>query len=126
MCGKDSDYAGSTEVMDTGSAAAVEAAAAALQISPTDMVENLIAKMLYIGDGVTRKSLEPPAASEARDSMIKGLYGKMFDWVVRRVNKSLKLQNSEHSDTDEESASSSVCVVGVLDIFGFEIFEHNF
>eukprot|EP00946_MAST-07B_sp_MAST-7B-sp1_P004575 g4575.t1 len=125
VCEKDSDYAGSIEVMDADSAAAVKAAATALQISPTDMVENLIAKMLYIGDGVTRKSLEPPAASEARDSMIKGLYGKMFDWIVRRVNKSLNLQHSEHSDADEDTALSDNCVVGVLDIFGFEIFEHN-
>ena len=120
--------------MDAGSVAAAKAAASALKISPTDMVDNLVAKTLYIGGGVTRKSLEPSDAAEARDSTIKGVYGKMFDWIVRRVNQSLKMDRKgqdnaggggSSGDGDDTSMMEGICVVGVLDIFGFEIFEHN-
>lgn len=57
--------------------------------------------------------LSPKQAGAARDALAKALYGGLFDYLVRRVNESL------HSDAAQTSS------IGVLDIFGFEVFRHN-
>jgi len=46
-------------------------------------------------------------ATDARNSMAKAVYGRMFDWLVQRVNKSM-----------EGAMHTSSNVIGVLDIFG--------
>jgi len=53
-------------------------------------------------------------AYDARNSMAKAIYGRMFDWLVQRVNESMR-----------GSIGTSVNIIGVLDIFGFEIFDNN-
>ncbi|KAL5509430.1 hypothetical protein EMCRGX_G004803 [Ephydatia muelleri] len=62
--------------------------------------------------------LKPLSAAEgahARDALCKAIYGRMFSWIVGKINSSIK-------------ASSSVrkkkCM-GVLDIYGFEVFAEN-
>lgn len=45
--------------------------------------------------------------------MAKHLYGSLFNWIVAKVNKT----------TSHES--SKLSYIGLLDIFGFEIFESN-
>ncbi|KAK5133251.1 hypothetical protein LTR08_007985 [Meristemomyces frigidus] len=52
-------------------------------------------------------------ATSVRDALAKGIYNNMFDWIVQRVNQSLKARSQmAHS-------------IGILDIYGFEIFEKN-
>ena len=43
------------------------------------------------------------------------MYQRLFDWVVRKVNDSVEM---------EDSGVESI-VIGVLDIYGFEIFKLN-
>ncbi|XP_061413053.1 unconventional myosin-Ib-like [Lethenteron reissneri] len=50
----------------------------------------------------------------ARDALCKNMYSRLFSWVVSRINKSIKVQ--KHTQKK---------VMGVLDIYGFEIFEDN-
>ncbi|KAJ8613482.1 hypothetical protein CTAYLR_002138 [Chrysophaeum taylorii] len=55
-------------------------------------------------------------ARETRDSIIKAMYAALFDRVVELVNSSLqKLRRERQRDG----------FVGILDIFGFEVFEVN-
>jgi myosin heavy subunit len=54
-------------------------------------------------------------AEQARDSLAKGLYGRLFDWLVQRLNKSML--NSATGFTPTR--------IGMVDIFGFEIFKQN-
>jgi myosin-1 len=57
--------------------------------------------------------LNPAQAVSVRDALAKGIYFNMFDWIVARVNASLKARGAQsHS-------------IGILDIYGFEIFERN-
>ncbi|KAK5003793.1 class II myosin, partial [Cryomyces antarcticus] len=57
--------------------------------------------------------LNPAQAGSVRDALAKAIYNNMFDWIVQRVNASLKARGTPaHS-------------VGILDIYGFEIFERN-
>jgi myosin-1 len=46
----------------------------------------------------------------SRDALAKTLYSRLFDYVIRRVNESM------YKDSYDSS------VIGVLDIYGFEIF----
>ncbi|KFP75089.1 Unconventional myosin-Ib, partial [Acanthisitta chloris] len=50
----------------------------------------------------------------ARDALAKNLYSRLFSWLVTRINESIKAQTEV-----------SKKVMGVLDIYGFEIFEDN-
>uniref|UniRef100_A0A7S3PR52 Myosin motor domain-containing protein n=1 Tax=Aplanochytrium stocchinoi TaxID=215587 RepID=A0A7S3PR52_9STRA len=64
----------------------------------------------------TVKGIAAPLGVEqaqfARDAMAKAIYSRLFDWIVRAINKSIK--------TDRFSSS-----IGVLDIYGFEILGVN-
>ncbi|MCJ1454336.1 class II myosin [Mycoblastus sanguinarius] len=57
--------------------------------------------------------LNPTQAIAVRDALAKAIYFNLFDWIVDRVNASLKARGS--------IANS----VGILDIYGFEIFDKN-
>ncbi|XP_037095723.1 unconventional myosin-Ib isoform X7 [Syngnathus acus] len=57
-------------------------------------------------------TLNVAQAYYARDALAKNLYSRLFSWLVTRINESIKAQTkSRHK------------VMGVLDIYGFEIFE---
>ncbi|XP_051938624.1 unconventional myosin-Ib isoform X3 [Hippocampus zosterae] len=59
-------------------------------------------------------TLNVAQAYYARDALAKNLYIRLFSWLVTRINESIKAQTkSRHK------------VMGVLDIYGFEIFEDN-
>eukprot|EP01137_Pigoraptor_chileana_P032461 Opistho-2@21853 len=57
--------------------------------------------------------LDPIKAADNRDALMKTVYGNLFDWLVRRLNKSMAPKGETSN------------LIGVLDIFGFEIFEKN-
>jgi myosin-5 len=62
---------------------------------------------------VTMQKVTPAGARASRDAMAKGIYGKLFDWLVQHVSKCL------------HRVPSDTRTIGILDIFGFEVFETN-
>ena len=60
--------------------------------------------------GRTKKECE-----NARDALAKFMYENMFEWIVKQLNKSL----------DPAEIQKSPKTIGILDIFGFEIFQEN-
>ena len=50
----------------------------------------------------------------ARDAIAKGIYERLFKWLVTRINVSLKSKRRGRKT-----------VLGLLDIYGFEIFDSN-
>ncbi|XP_040299558.1 unconventional myosin-Ih isoform X2 [Herpailurus yagouaroundi] len=50
----------------------------------------------------------------ARDAMAKAIYGRTFTWLVNKINSSL-----ENKDFTKKT------VIGLLDIYGFEVFDKN-
>ncbi|MCJ1477563.1 class II myosin [Lambiella insularis] len=52
-------------------------------------------------------------ATAVRDALAKAIYFNLFDWIVDRVNVSLKARGVVANS------------VGILDIYGFEIFDKN-
>jgi len=57
--------------------------------------------------------LNPAQAASVRDALAKGIYNNLFDWLIVRVNQSLQARGAVKQS------------IGILDIYGFEIFEHN-
>ncbi|KAJ8613177.1 hypothetical protein MRB53_037043 [Persea americana] len=57
--------------------------------------------------------LNPAQATAVRDALAKAIYFNLFDWIVGRINVSLKARGTVAQS------------VGILDIYGFEIFERN-
>ena len=55
-------------------------------------------------------------ASDGRDALAKFLFDRMFEWLIYRINVEL---------APKEAASKNFAFIGVLDIFGFEIFSVN-
>ncbi|XP_069471784.1 unconventional myosin-Ib isoform X3 [Ambystoma mexicanum] len=59
-------------------------------------------------------TLNVAQAYYARDALAKNMYSRLFSWLVNRINESIKAQIKVRKK-----------VMGVLDIYGFEIFEDN-
>ncbi|XP_030406193.1 myosin-IIIa isoform X2 [Gopherus evgoodei] len=57
-------------------------------------------------------------AIDVRDAMAKALYGRLFSWIVNRINTLLKPEKLLSENDDELN-------IGILDIFGFENFKKN-
>jgi myosin heavy subunit len=82
-------------------------------------VEEFRQALLYrkITSGSKRKSVvlapyNPVSALDSRDALAKEIYRRCFDWIVYKINQLMY--------TPSVSAS---LMIGVLDIFGFEIFK---
>ncbi|KAM6294828.1 unconventional myosin-If [Aegotheles albertisi] len=57
-------------------------------------------------------TLNVEQAAYTRDALAKGLYARVFDFLVESVNRAMRKPHEEYS-------------IGVLDIYGFEIFQKN-
>jgi len=66
--------------------------------------------------GKVQKDLLPNDAADNRDSAAKAVYSQLFDWLVATINAKCSDESSNHLRTN---------FIGILDIFGFEIFETN-
>ncbi|KAK1794948.1 hypothetical protein P4O66_010138, partial [Electrophorus voltai] len=57
-------------------------------------------------------TLNTEQASFSRDALSKALYARLFDYLVDSINKAMQKDHEEFN-------------IGVLDIYGFEIFQQN-
>jgi len=95
-------------------------AARLLGVSFDDFEKALTYRDILAGDEVIHSPLDKVTSEKSCEALMKALYGAMFDFIVQRVNESISKQNNV--DPGEEAVSASI---GVLDIFGFEIFLTN-
>uniref|UniRef100_A0A671Y226 Myosin Ic, paralog a n=1 Tax=Sparus aurata TaxID=8175 RepID=A0A671Y226_SPAAU len=58
-------------------------------------------------------------ALSARDALAKAVYGRTFTWLVEKINQSLALKDELYHSSKGSS------VIGLLDIYGFEVLQHN-
>ncbi|KAF9293759.1 class II myosin [Mortierella antarctica] len=89
-----------------------------MEVEAEHLIRTLTSRVVETQRGGRRGSMyESPLnvvqAAAVRDALCKGIYNNLFEWIVSRVNVSLR-QRGAHAYT-----------IGVLDIYGFEIFEEN-
>uniref|UniRef100_A0A1A8G0F4 Myosin VIa n=1 Tax=Nothobranchius korthausae TaxID=1143690 RepID=A0A1A8G0F4_9TELE len=58
-------------------------------------------------------------AVSARDALAKAVYGRTFSWLVEKINQSLAVKEELYHSSKGSS------VIGLLDIYGFEVLQHN-
>lgn len=89
-----------------------------LEVDGAAVHKALTIRMVETGRGGRRGSVyEVPLnitqATAVRDALAKAVYNNLFEWIVSRVNLSMKTRGAvAHT-------------IGILDIYGFEIFENN-
>ncbi|GLA86409.1 class II myosin [Aspergillus tubingensis] len=108
---------------DSGNAAitdqsVVDFVAYLLEVDAAQVNKALTIRLMETARGGRRGSvyevpLNTVQALAVRDALSKAIYFNLFDWIVGRVNSSL---------TARGSVANSI---GILDIYGFEIFEKN-
>nr|XP_039318090.1 unconventional myosin-Ig isoform X2 [Saimiri boliviensis boliviensis] len=94
---------------------------AELTATPRDLVlRSLLARTVASGGReLIEKGHTAAEASYARDACAKAVYQRLFEWVVNRINSVM-----EPRDRDPRRDGKDT-VIGVLDIYGFEVFPVN-
>ncbi|KAJ8393918.1 hypothetical protein AAFF_G00054510 [Aldrovandia affinis] len=116
----------------------VQKALSVIDFSETDIEHlfGIISSVLHLGnllgihahvlqEGLTHRKIEAreeqvlsPFTTDhavyARDALAKAVYGRTFTWLVNKINESLANKDS-----------SGKTVIGLLDIYGFEVFHVN-
>ncbi|XP_044146623.1 unconventional myosin-VIIb isoform X2 [Bufo gargarizans] len=89
-----------------------------LEVNLMDLKSSLTRHTIIArGDSVS-KPLNCTQASDGRDAFAKGIYGRMFMWIVNKINEAIFIPASKDLGTERRS-------IGLLDIFGFEHFNTN-
>jgi myosin-1 len=105
------DKDGNAEVTDQS--VVVNFLAYLLEVEPAAVVQAITIRIITPRNEVLESPANPAQAMATRDALAKAIYNNLFDWIVERVNVSLKARGTPaHS-------------IGILDIYGFEIFEKN-
>jgi myosin-1 len=102
-----------------------------LQISNPEVVSNIASLLSTTSDAVEKalcfrvvgnklgsveKMHTVDQAVYGRDAFAKAIYERLFTWIVGRINAQLEVKVVTPGDNS---------VIGVLDIYGFEIFDNN-
>uniref|UniRef100_A0A8D3A9Y6 Myosin 1D n=1 Tax=Scophthalmus maximus TaxID=52904 RepID=A0A8D3A9Y6_SCOMX len=85
--------------------------------------ENVEKALLYrtvaTGRDVIEKQHTAQEAGYGRDALAKAMYERLFCWIVGRINDVIEVKNYDARVHGKNT------VIGVLDIYGFEIFQNN-
>uniref|UniRef100_H0WG72 Myosin IG n=1 Tax=Otolemur garnettii TaxID=30611 RepID=H0WG72_OTOGA len=94
---------------------------AELTATPRDLVlRTLLARTVASGGReVIEKGHTAAEASYARDACAKAVYQRLFEWVVDKINSIMEARDRDPRRDGKDT------VIGVLDIYGFEVFPVN-
>eukprot|EP00730_Choanoeca_flexa_P005620 TRINITY_DN11985_c2_g3_i1.p1 TRINITY_DN11985_c2_g3~~TRINITY_DN11985_c2_g3_i1.p1 ORF type:complete len:1067 (+),score=311.13 TRINITY_DN11985_c2_g3_i1:157-3201(+) len=85
-----------------------------LEVSESDLTKALTTRVVAARGEVVNKPLSVQEAQHARDALAKAMYTRTFSHIVSAINDAIEVKGA-HNTT----------VIGVLDIYGFEIFDNN-
>ncbi|XP_036593311.1 unconventional myosin-Ig isoform X2 [Trichosurus vulpecula] len=94
---------------------------ARLTATPSEMVmRSLLSRTVASGGReLIEKGHSAPEARYARDACAKAIYERLFGWIVGRINEVMEARGRDPRRDGKDT------VIGVLDIYGFEIFPDN-
>ncbi|KAM5326969.1 unconventional myosin-VIIb isoform 1-T1 [Glossophaga mutica] len=73
--------------------------------------------IIICGEAVTRP-LNITQAADRRDAFVKGIYGHLFLWIIKKINAVIFTPPAQDPKNVQRA-------IGLLDIFGFENFQNN-
>uniref|UniRef100_A0A096LUU3 Si:ch73-194h10.2 n=1 Tax=Poecilia formosa TaxID=48698 RepID=A0A096LUU3_POEFO len=88
-----------------------------LEVDPAALEKCLTQRTVTTARDTVNKPLNSDQALDGRDAFVKAIYGKLFIWVVTKINDAV-YKPPDDEDTVRQS-------IGLLDIFGFENFDNN-
>ena len=94
-------------------------AAKLLKVSEQALKEGMIKRKYKVSGRIATSDIRIEDALKARDALAKTVYARLFYKLVELVNKGIHSKNRVARGSEQE------LIIGVLDIFGFEIFEKN-
>ena len=116
----------------------LEKACSLLQLDSAAVEAAILTKLLSIGGKTIQKPQSVHQAQDKRDALAKLTYSCLFLWLVERINETLQVtvppkhsddDDDEHAGHDHVSSSplggTTTGFIGVLDIYGFEVFDTN-
>ncbi|XP_069721035.1 unconventional myosin-VIIb [Phaenicophaeus curvirostris] len=89
-----------------------------LEVDSSELQNSLTNLSIIVrGESVSRP-LNIVQAADGRDAFVKGIYGRIFLWIVNKINSAIFNPSSQKPKGRRQS-------IGLLDIFGFENFSNN-
>ncbi|XP_076459071.1 myosin heavy chain, striated muscle-like isoform X3 [Babylonia areolata] len=101
------------EQAEADGTAEAEKVAFLLGINAGDLLKSLLKPKIKVGTEYVTQGRNMDQVTYSVAALSKSLYNRMFEWLVKRVNKTLDTKNKRQF------------FIGVLDIAGFEIFDFN-
>ncbi|KAM6294371.1 unconventional myosin-Ia [Aegotheles albertisi] len=83
-------------------------------LDPSTLEQALCSRTVKARNEMVVTTLSVPQGYYGRDALAKNIYSRLFDWLVTRINTSIQVKTGKQRK-----------VMGVLDIYGFEIFQDN-
>ncbi len=117
--GKVVDNLDATDIPDQSN---VERVAAILGVESRALVDALTSRTIFAQGETVVSTLNTGQSRDVRDAFAKGIYGRLFVHIVRKVNAAVFRQDLRDEMGRTGFRKSSI---GVLDIFGFENFDSN-
>ncbi|KAK9510245.1 hypothetical protein O3M35_005070 [Rhynocoris fuscipes] len=105
------DNLDATEIPDHSNVARV---AGLLGVPKQPLIDALTRKTFFAHGETVVSTLSREQSVDVRDAFVKGIYGRLFVYIVNKINNAIYKPKS--------AARNSI---GVLDIFGFENFDTN-
>ncbi|XP_017559668.1 myosin VIIAa isoform X2 [Pygocentrus nattereri] len=93
-------------------------AAKLLEVDSKDLMNCLTSRTIITRGETVSTPLSMEQALDVRDAFVKGIYGRLFVWIVEKINAAIYKPPSHDLKAVRRS-------IGLLDIFGFENFTVN-
>ncbi|KAJ0176857.1 hypothetical protein K1T71_008036 [Dendrolimus kikuchii] len=87
----------------------------ALGVAEAALRSAMAGRVLSAGGELVSKEHSLIDANYTRLALAKAAYDRLFSWIVQQINKAIEVPHGTYKST----------LIGVLDIYGFEIFETN-
>ena len=114
-------YKGDTDKSEVTSSGELKALAELMGLSTQDVTLAFTERTMKTKNETYKVPLNPNAARDSCDAFAKEVYGRIFLWVVREINKATCAEDNYKDGTHTNDFS----IISLLDIFGFESFQVN-
>ncbi|XP_004694932.1 PREDICTED: unconventional myosin-VIIb [Condylura cristata] len=89
-----------------------------LEVKHQELKDCLIKHSIIVRGELVTTPLNITQAADRRDAFVKGIYGQLFLWIVKKINSVIFTPPTN----DPKNVRKAI---GLLDIFGFENFQKN-